>query len=286
MIYVQPKKGIPMRTTKVIGIATLLLSAGFMAGCGSRPTSDTKGEEKTARKGALKKTDHDHGAGPHGGALAEWGADEYHAEFTVDHGKQEAVVYILGGDAKTSFPIQADNILLSIKEPSFQIELTSSPQSGDLKGKTSRFVGKHANFGKEQAFAGTISGQVDGKPYAGDFKQEVKGSKVSSSPSAASARESKVFLTPGGIYTMADIEKNGNTVPSVKFQGMFWPHDDNLMAGDKTCPVTDVKADAQCSWWVNGQSYEFCCPSCLEKFVKWAKETPERVKAPEAYVKK
>ena len=29
----------------------------------------------------------------------------------------------------------------------------------------------HANFGTQQEFEGTVSGEVDGKPYLGDFKE-------------------------------------------------------------------------------------------------------------------
>ncbi|MBI3468241.1 MAG: hypothetical protein HY000_35000 [Planctomycetes bacterium] len=47
-----------------------------------------------------------------------------------------------------------------------------SPDKGDPQGLSSRFVGKHEKLGKEQEFAGTISGEIDGKPYAGDFKEE------------------------------------------------------------------------------------------------------------------
>jgi hypothetical protein len=35
--------------------------------------------------------DHEHGAGPHGGTLADWGGGKYHVEFTVDHDAKEAV---------------------------------------------------------------------------------------------------------------------------------------------------------------------------------------------------
>jgi hypothetical protein len=52
------------------------------------------------------------------------------------------------------------------------LKLQASPQAGDPAGRASRYVGKHAAFGKEQAFEGTISGKASGKPYAGDFKEK------------------------------------------------------------------------------------------------------------------
>jgi hypothetical protein len=84
--------------------------------------------------------------------------------------------------------------------------------------------------------------------------------------------ERKLFLTPGGIYTAADIEANGNTMPSEKFKGISWPHDDELQAGDKVCPVTANKTYPRCYWIVNAKKYEFCCTPCLDKFLKWAKQ--------------
>src|SRR5262249_30899832 len=89
-----------------------------------------------------------------------------------DHKAQEATVYILGGDAKKPAPIAVEKLTLSIKNPQFQLELKAVPQEGDPTGKSSRFTGKHENFGKEQEFEGTLSGVVEGKPYAGDFKEE------------------------------------------------------------------------------------------------------------------
>ena len=113
-----------------------------------------------------------HGAGPHEGAVADWGGGKFHVEFTVDHDKQEATVYVLGDDEKTATPIKAATILLSINAPKFQVELVAAPLEGEADGKASRFVGKHESLGKVQEFAGSISGEVDGTPYVGDFKEE------------------------------------------------------------------------------------------------------------------
>lgn len=115
---------------------------------------------------------HGHGAGPHEGTLADWGGGKYHVEFTVDHDKKEATVYILGGDEKSPAPIKADKLLLAIKQPAFQVDLSAQPLDGETGGQASRFVGKHDSLGIVQEFAGTISGEVDGTPYTGDFAEE------------------------------------------------------------------------------------------------------------------
>ena len=150
---------------------TLLIAFGtlaFVVGCGGSD-EPSKSERKD---GAGKSGAHSHGAGPHDGTLADWGGGKYHVEFTVDHDKQEATVYILGGDEKTPSPIEAEEIQLSIKDPVMQVTLKAVPQEGEPAGSASRFVGNHESLGVVQEYAGTITGVVDGTPYSGDFKEE------------------------------------------------------------------------------------------------------------------
>lgn len=118
---------------------------------------------------------HAHGIGPHDGTLADWGGGTFHVEFTVDHDKQQATVYVLGGDEKTATPIDAESIELSITDPEMLVTLTADPQEGDPEGKSSRFVGTHEKLGVVQEYAGTMTGVVSGTPYSGDFKEEAHG---------------------------------------------------------------------------------------------------------------
>lgn len=118
---------------------------------------------------------HGHGVGPHDGTIADWGGGTYHVEFTVDHDKQQATVYVLGSDEKSASPIDAESIELSIMDPEMQVTLNASPQEGDPAGKASRFVGTHEKLGVVQEYAGTMTGVVDGTPYSGDFKEEAHG---------------------------------------------------------------------------------------------------------------
>jgi hypothetical protein len=106
-------------------------------------------------------------------------------------------------------------------------------------------------------------------------------------PQGVSAEaEGKLYLTPGGVYTEADIKANGNMTASQKFKGFRAKHDMRPKPGDKICPVTFTKANPECTWTVGGKKYEFCCPPCVDEFVTWAKEEPDQIKEPEAYVKK
>ena len=154
-----------------------LMAIGILAvvvGCGSQepatPAPQANGEP------ANHAGHHaGHGAGPHDGTLADWGGGKYHVEFTVDHDKQEATVYILGDDEKTPVPIEAEEVQLSIEDPVMQVTLKAAPQAGDPGGSASRFVGNHDSLGVVQEYAGTITGVVDGTPYSGDFKEEAHG---------------------------------------------------------------------------------------------------------------
>lgn len=162
-----------MTPIRILTLASFLgVTLFVVAGCNKGGTPAAK-NAADAKKGAKKVDGHDHPhEGPHDGALAEWGNEEFHVEFTVDHKKQEARVYVLGPDAKKAAPIKSGKIMLSIKDPVIQIDLKPEPQKDDPAGSASVFVGKHEKLGIERDFAGTLSGEVNGKPYAGDFKED------------------------------------------------------------------------------------------------------------------
>lgn len=153
----------------------LLLALTLALGCGDQPAPAPNSTPAAASTPAQHEHGHKHaghGAGPHQGTVADWGGGKYHVEFTVDHNKREATVYVLGDDEKTASPIKTNTILLSINAPPFQVELAAAPLEGEPEGTASRFIGKHENLGKVQDFAGSISGEVEGTPYVGDFKEE------------------------------------------------------------------------------------------------------------------
>lgn len=115
---------------------------------------------------------HGHGAGPHDGTIADWGGGKYHVEFTVDHDKTQATVFVLGGDEKTPAPIDAATIELNIVDPEMTVTLNASPEKTDPDGKASRFIGTHEKLGVVQEYEGSMTGVIDGTPYSGDFKEE------------------------------------------------------------------------------------------------------------------
>lgn len=167
-----------MKTIRTLLSGTVLVTV-LMAtlGCGGPSGTGAKGGA-VSKAGKTGKDDHSHGEGPHGGAVADWGGGKFHIEFLVDHDKQEATVYILGSDAKKPAPIKAKDGKISasitgVKDKStFEVTLEAKPQEGDPAGKSSRFVGKHEKIGVVQEFEGTITGENDGTPYTGKFKEE------------------------------------------------------------------------------------------------------------------
>lgn len=139
-----------------------------VTGCGPKaaPTPSTQAKTESDDHG------HSHGSGPHGGTLTDWGGGAFHVEFTVDHDKKEATVYIVGSDEKSPSPIKAKSIQLVINDPMTELELVAKPLEGEAEGTSSRFVGTHDTIGIVKEFAGTLSGEIEGTPYTGDFKEE------------------------------------------------------------------------------------------------------------------
>lgn len=159
-------------TSLILGLAGIGMTV--LSGCGKpdAPAPATSSTESAEHGHDHGEGGHSHDNAPHGGTLADWGGGDYHVEFTVDHDKQQAVVYVLGDDAKTPQPVRAQTVLLSIAEPDFQVELAADPLAGEGDGTSSRFAGTHENLGIVREFQGTISAEVDGTPYVAEFKEE------------------------------------------------------------------------------------------------------------------
>jgi hypothetical protein len=149
--------------SSIFGGLALLVATAFLVG------SPAQDKDKGAKGGGNGHAEF----GPHHGALAEWGEEEYHVEVTFDHKAKQATAYVLDGSAKKAKPIDAKELILTLKQkPAVTVKLLASPQDGDPQGATSRFVAKHDAFGKHQDCEGTVSGKVGTKPYAGDFEHK------------------------------------------------------------------------------------------------------------------
>jgi len=96
--------------------------------------------------------------------------------------------------------------------------------------------------------------------------------------------EQKLFLTPGGKYTAADIAANKRGIASVVYRGIMAAHSMKPKKGSIICPITNTLANPQFTWIVDGKTYRFCCPPCIAEFVRQAKEKPKTIHPPAYYI--
>ena len=157
---------------------SLLLAALSSVGCDkpvappAQPAAPAAPSASTASEGG-----HSHGTGPNGGVVFDLG--KYHAEFTVDHPKSECTVLIVTGDKTDAkpLPIGAKELTLTTKETKTKEGKVVPPMTVKLlpvdeaDGKAAKFVGTDPGIGNVADFAGTVLGEVDGRPSQGDFAE-------------------------------------------------------------------------------------------------------------------
>lgn len=226
--------------------------------------------------------EHAHKSGQFGGWIMELGRDNYHLE--VVPGKDGLItIYTLDKDESKVITVDKQIIEAYIrgKDDYEQFNLMPKPQSGDAEG-TSRFEGKiPVKFLTEEEINITFNIVIKDER----FRARIFITFQKPQTDLSNDEEKKLYLTPGGVYTKEDIVANGNVTASQKFRGFVPQHDLKPKKGDRICPITLTKANPRCSWIINGKEYWFCCPPCIEEFVKLAKEKPEQVKDPKEYIK-
>jgi hypothetical protein len=265
----------------------------YVVGCNNQATEPPRAADQPKEtKGADSPKDGEHGhkPGAHGGIIVEIGRDNYHAEAVFEKGGILRL-YTLGKDEARVQEVESQTLTAYVKPEggteSGSFVLKPEPQPGDAEGKTSQFVGKLPKELWGQKLEVTIpSIRIAGERFRLGFASASGGHESEMPQGVSAAEERELYLTPGGIYTEADIKANGNTTASQKFKGVMSSHDMRPKPGDKVCPITQTKANPKFTWVVAGKTYEFCCPPCVDEFVKTAKESPEEIKEPDAYVKK
>ena len=252
---------------------------------GSQPATATNGTATT-----VVDDQHAHKPGDHGGIIVTIGRDSYHAEALFEKGGTLRLL-MLGKDEARVLEVDSQTFtgyakLLGAAE-SIAFELSPVPQAGDVDGKTSQFVGQLPESLAGQAVEVTIpSVRIDGERFRLGFASASDSHAADIMPDKVNAEEEVVlYLSPGGAYTEADIKANGGVTASQKFKGVMSSHDMNPKPGDKICPVTLTKANSKFTWIVGGKPYEFCCPPCVDEFLKTAKQNPTALKNPDEYVK-
>lgn len=253
------------------------------------PPPPTDATSKTSDEGSTEE--HPHKPGAHGGIIVPIGSDSYHAEAVFEKGGVLRL-FMLGKDEAKVEEVQSQTLTAYAKPAdgteSTAFEIKPEQQQGDSEGKTSQFVGQVPEAFADGAVDVTIPIiRIGGDRFRIGFssKPESHGEDIMPDK-VADEEEVELYLKPGGVYTDADIEANGRKTASQKFKGFMSKHDMKPKPGDKICPVTMTKANPQCTWIVGGKEYEFCCPPCVDEFVKLAKQNPTEVQDPDAYIKR
>ena len=163
-----------MKFLRIIAPSLLILSL-FMFGCSRSKDTKPAAIDKKGPGSPPAVAEHTHGHGPNGGVVFDFGS--HHAEFTVEHGKQQCMILVLGDDEKTPTPIAATEFVLNTKETKTAEGKVVPPMTITMKpvdakdGKTAKFVGTDPGIGNVADFAGTVSGEIDSKPVMGEFKE-------------------------------------------------------------------------------------------------------------------
>lgn len=293
-----------------ISIIALITAAVFTLATGCSPQSTVKKEQpdskvkvsnpappatvaaprSTQSVDALNDDAHGHKEGSHGGIMVSLGRDSYHVEAVFDSDGMLRL-YTLGQDESRIIDIESQELKGFIKsegdDQAQSMVFKPAPQDGDVTGKTSLFVGEIPESLRGKPLDVTVPNIV----IAGERFRLGFQSKAAQHGDAMPERiadqgaERELYLTAGGIYTQADIEANGSVTATQKFKGVKSAHDMFPKTGDKICPITQTKANKNFTWIVGGKAYEFCCPPCVDEFVKMAKTTPDKIDAPETYIK-
>ncbi len=230
---------------------------------------------------------HKHPPGAHAGALVSLGNDRYHVEavFTSD-GRLK--LYTLDSDVSRILEVEGRTFTAYLtpqgETQARAMTLQPEPQSGDSSASTSCFSGSVPTELVGKSMGVSIPNFSIGKQrFHIAFVLRAEREPLMPPP-VAESEERRLHLVPGGKYTGRDIVANGRAVPSRKYRAFQAQHDHDPQPGDQLCPVSRTKANPACTWVVDGQTYQFCCPPCIDEFVRLAKEQPEQAKPPDAYV--
>lgn len=238
--------------------------------------------------GSKTVPDHGHDPGAHGGFIVSVGHEHYHVEavFTGD----EIRLYTLGQDQTKVITVSEQELVAFVRTPqtiqAVAVPMTPERQPNDPLGQTSVFTGRMpAELTGVQVIVSVPDIQIQDHRYRFSFQTLVSRHGPEMPAKILADDERQLYLQPGGSYSATDIVANGSQTASQRYAGFRSNHDFSPQPGDRICPVTHTKANSQCTWIVDGKVYTFCCPPCIDEFVKRAKTMPEDIQPPEQYVK-
>lgn len=158
----------------------LLATIALAVGCGpkSETASTDAGSGPIVMDGMPPATVDVHAhpsEGPHHGSLIELGNEEYHVELV--HDDKSVTVYILDAAAKVAVAIDAADVTINLLHDGKpeQFKLIASTDSGDPKGKSSRFTLADAELAghiDDETAKPKLMLTIDGTPYRGEIKHD------------------------------------------------------------------------------------------------------------------
>ncbi len=267
---------------RFLGVGAILIAAG----CSNSSVSSVPEVAKVAPPAG----EHGHQASRHGGIVVPIGSDSYHAEAVFEKGGILRL-FTLGQNEAVILEIEAQPLTGYVKiEGGPEAEsfvLAPKPLPGDKEGMTSQFVGHLPKEMAGKKVEVTISSiRIGAERFRIAFKSSADAGDHGMPAKVVDDDEKKLYLTPGGKYTAADIAANGSATASQKYKGIKVTHDVKPQPGDKLCPISMTKANPKFTWVVDGKTYEFCCPPCIDEFIALAKEKPGEIQPPEFYRQK
>lgn len=280
-----------------VAFSVIAVTVVVLVGCNQSSTTAklpanpiVDGNSKTSKtvQNTYVDAEHPHIAGAHGGIVIPIGSDSYHAEAVIEKDGQFRLL-MLGADETRIQEVDVQAVKAYIKSAgetdATPIEMKAVPQEGDADGKTSQFVGQLPESAIGKAIDVTIPNlRIGTERFRVGFTTAVQQHDSSMPAAITGTEEQKLYFTPGGKYTQADIDANGKLSAGAKFRGFMSKHDMSPKPGEIICPVTFTKANPKIEWQVDGKKYLFCCPPCVDEFVRMSKEEPDSLKAPEDYI--
>lgn len=262
----------------------LLIPVLSAAGCGAGANTD--GPLYSQVRPREQGDEHSHQLGAHGGDIVAIGSNHYHAEVVFTEGAG-VKFFLLGKDESSALDVDEQTLTAYVKvrgqTQALSMALKPERLPGDPPGRTSAFAGRLPDGCGDRDFVVSVPRiNIGGERLRFAFERQAP---PAMPEKLVDQEERQLYLTPGGIYTRADIEANGGQTASQRFKSFKAGHDHQPHPGDRLCPVTLTKANPDCTWVVGGRKYEFCCPPCVDEFVRLAKENPGAIKPPNKYVK-